>query len=49
MILLAHHGAEVPVVVVALITFAGPALLAFKCWLWDRRHGGHDDNTTDNG
>ncbi len=36
MILLAHHEAS-PTLIAALITFAGPAIFAFRCWLWSRR------------
>ena len=43
MILLAHHE-QVACLVVAALTMCGPALLAFRCWLWDRKHYPEDHN-----
>ena len=37
MLLLAHHGPEAVPVIVALLTFGGPALLALRCWLHEQR------------
>lgn len=44
MLLLAHHEASTQLVV--LLTFSGPALLALRCWLYERKHRSADDDAT---
>ncbi len=49
--LLAHHEAGTSLLLLAA-TLGGPALLALRCWLWERKHGGtkdEDQSTTTGG